>query len=628
MLNNVIRDANSKAKKEKELEEKALPSINELAAKSGKQDLTGESPVFQGSFGAAGGGFGISNGKEVFSKLGSEFALDKDKDLDYNTRLSVAQTGAEVLGRTLGGFKDQAVLGALDSLASWDVEDIYNVSIGNTEAEYGNWLNESEFAKNLREKTDNQIYTVGDDFGTVEYWGKFGQSLGYTGGIIAEMAAEQVALAYATGGTGNVAGLLSKGRLVKQAAFGSLKGVQEAYMNSNETRTTTYQEYISKGYDEEVAKEKANEAAALSYRAEVGPLMLLNALQFGATFGNLGKTKAFSKGKGVELGFSSAFEGIGELAVGNAIKNKTVKKGVGALVSATGEALEERVQSFTSEYGKRETLKTTLDNNLESDYINQDLGTAMLSGFVGGGFFNAAFKGVEKISNNKDLRRKNKQHEDFVQDSVKRSANVFQAAETIKKAYTEAASNYKADQSVENLEVLEKATIAVEQADYNAHLVNTANALQLDYIKGDGNTTAFDAHLSQMEVLSKAAKDVSSQDTNTQKEALELLQTYGILDGQGKEVSPGALDSIRETFEQNIKDSKEIRKTLESTLLNVTQDFNSALSIVQPKYNNTKHLQKIGQLEKSLDSKYKEDLSFTKLCGHHRSDTQQDKKRP
>lgn len=625
MLDKLVRNA---VKQNRKAPESLDEAVNNILADKNQEIQQGTTPEFIPSQGAGGGAINVQNSDEVFRLLGSDFATDQNKDLDYNTRLSINQTGAEALKRSLSGFKDQAMLGFIDSVGAWDIEDLYNVSIGNTEAEYGNWLTNSNFAKELKEKTGNEIYSVGDDFGTVEYWAKLGQSLGYTGGIIAEMAAEQVALAYTTGGSGNLAsvgGVASKLNLAKQALFGSFKGVQEAYMNSNETRSSTYQEYISRGYDEEIAQKKANEAAALSYRAEIAPLMALNALQFGMTFGKIGKTKAFSKGNNkLGVGFSDAFEELGEVVVGNKVKNKFLKKAIGGTLQASSEAVEEGVQNLASDYGKRETLRTTLDHNLNSDYINQDLGTSMLTGFIGGGFFNGAFKGVETLSNRKAVKQRNKQHKDFVTDATKRSANTFKAAEKVKQYYEDAAKQYENNPNPSTLSNLEKATIAVKQADYNAHLVNTANALELDYLKQDGDTVAFNSHVAQMQTLLDATNNLSSQDKDTQANALNILKQYGILDDKGLENYKGSLETIKNTFEQNIKDSQNIKKYLEDTLVNTTQDFSSALAIVQPKYNNDKHLQEINKIEQSLNNKYNKELSFQKLSseGKQRFETE------
>lgn len=560
----------------------------------GKTDYSG--------LGAGEGKFGTKAIPKYYEKIGSKLGWNPfslPQDMEREAYLN--QGGGEVLANTIAGFGTQALAGVIDSVAAYDMKGLYDMSVGNTEQQYGNWLN--EIGKNIREYSDEnfQIYQDGDSMWNTSYWAKQAQSLGYTGGIIAETIAEQVALAYLTGGTGNELGLASKARLMKtagQGLFGMFKGVQEGYMNALETQGNVYQKYKDLGYDEAEAQKKANEAATLGFRAEVGPLAALNALQFMTTFG-VAKS-AFTRGAGPNLGFSGGVETLIDRALPN-ITNKYGKAAVGFGVNALSEGVEEGIQTGVSKYAQHETLKSTGNASGDLDIWDKEMRDSVIGGVLGGGLFAGAGKMLNKYTQGTAAKQYSKAHDSFLADAVSRTSNTFENQQKVQQEYTEAAKAYNENKSKSNLSRLERASQMVKEAQYNSHLTNTVNALQLDYI--NGKTTAFETHIEQMQTLLDAA---NSGDIDT-------LKKYNIIGQDNKEKFEGAIDTIKNTFEQNIQDSHLIKEKLENNLLNVTSDFESAFDITKKEYLNTKKLDNVSEYATALNTMYSKDTQFNQL---------------
>lgn len=539
--------------------------------------------------------------EDIGNKLGwSPFSLPQDMEKEAY----LGQSGVEVFSNTVKGFGTQALAGAIDSMAAWDMEGLYDMASGNTEKEYGNWLN--EVGKDLREfsQENHQIYKDGDSMWNSSYWAGQIQSLGYTGGIIAEMIGEQVALAYLTGGSGNAPALASKARLMKmggQGMFGMWKGVQEGYMNALETSENVYQKYKDLGYDDEAATKKASEAASLGFRAEVGPLAALNALQFMTTFG-VAKS-AFNKASGPNLGFSGGVETLIDKALPN-INNKWAKAGAGFALNAASEGVEEGIQTGVGKYAEHEILKSTGDSEGDLNIWDSEMRDSMIGGVLGGGLFSGAGKLLEPYTKGTAAKQYSRAHDKFLSEAVSRASSTFEQQSKVADIYTEAEQTYKKDRSKRNLVKLQEAQQAVREAQYNVQLANTVNALQLDYITG--NTTAYESHVEQMQNILDAVNNGNVED----------LKKYGILDQSNKERFKGSIDTIKNTFEQNIKDSEFVKNSLENNLLNITSDFESAYGITKKEYINLKNIETISSYNNALDLMYNKDNQYNQLSSN------------
>lgn len=537
--------------------------------------------------------------KDIGDKLGWNPNTMLYPDMEKEAYLN--QGGGEVLANTIAGFGTQALAGVIDSVAAYDMKGLYDMSVGNTEQQYGNWLN--EIGKNIREYGDEnfQIYQDGDSMWNTSYWAKQAQSLGYTGGIIAETIAEQVALAYLTGGGGNAAGIASKTRLLKmggQGLFGMWKGVQEGYMNALETQGNVYKKYKELGYDEAEAQKKANEAATLGFRAEVGPLAVLNTLQFMTTFG-VAKS-AFTRGAGPNLGFSGGVETLIDRALPS-ITNKYAKNAIGFGVNALSEGVEEGIQTGISKYAQHETLKSTGNASENLDIWDKEMRDSVIGGVLGGGLFAGVGKLYNKYTQGTAAKQYSKAHDSFLSDAINRTSNAFADRDKVQKEYEQANIEYNRNKSKVNLDRLQRASQMVKEAQYNIHLTNTVNALQLDYL--NGKTTAFETHVEQMQILLDATKSGD----------VETLKKYNILDENNKEKFDGSIDVIKNTFEQNIKDSYLIKEKLENNLLNVTSDFEIAFDITKKQYLNIKNLEDISKYNTALNTLYSNDTQFKQL---------------
>lgn len=518
--------------------------------------------------------------------------------------LGAKQGSGEKWGRAALGFGKGMIGGFVDSVAAWDVKDIYDVSMGNHEEEFGNWLNTSELSKWAKDMDGLEVHSSGDSMFSESYWAKQTQSLGYTAGIIGEMMLEQVALAALTGGSGNVASLvgisskLRKLGLARQAAFGMTKGIQEGYMNALETAHAVEEKYKALGYDDKVAKAKAAEAATLNFRTEVGPLMVLNGLQFASMFGK--PARAFSKSKGVDTGFSSVGDGLFGMA-SKRIKSKRAKAGAEFIGQSLSEGLEETIQTTVSQYATRETLKTTHDAALNSDYFNRETLDSFVAGVMGGGIFSGGGMAFNKLTQGTGAKQAETAQIEFVDKAVSRTVDTFKDAADIAENQQKAQEAYNRSRTPTTENNLRDANAKVEAAKYNSQLVSTLNALELDYV--NGNTNAFDSHVGQMQEILDA---VESND-------VEALKKFGLVDSKGQEVYKGSLDIVRDTFEQNIKDSNQFRGILANNLNNVTSDFESAFDVSKLEFKNIKDIQHAQEIEADLEALYKVDGQFQQL---------------
>lgn len=529
----------------------------------------------------------------------SAYALPED--IEYEAAL--AQTGFEAFVNTGAGFWTQALAGVVDSVAAWDVKGVYDMAVGNAEEEYGNWLN--KIGEKIRDySNDNhQIYQKGDSLWSSRYWAQQAQSLGYTGGIIAEMLAEQALLATLTGGTGNAVGLASKMRLLKmggQAAFGMGKGIQEGYMNGLETMQQTYHTFKDKGYSDEEAAKLANKAATLGFRAEVGPLAALNAIQFMNTFG-MAKT-AFGKATAMNQGFSGGFETLAGALVPS-VTNKYGKAAIGLGINAVSEGFEEGIQAAAGKYAEHTVLKEEGYNVGNTKFFDdKEMRDSIIGGILGGFLMSGAGKVMNKYRSGIDGAKQYSEAYDAFGDTLyTRFSEAFAKQDEIATRFQNTLEEYRKNPTKENQAKFAAVSLEVQQAQTNDHLNNTVSALQFDYIQG--NTTAFEAHVEQMQVLLDA---VNNKDIDT-------LKKHGLVDALNNERFEGSFKKIQDTFAENIANSYSLKEKLENNLLNTTSDFDLAFDIAKEEFYNEKNLNKAEAFKQDLETLFATDPQFKQM---------------
>ena len=138
----------------------------------------------------------------------------RDSWSDFNVPQDIAekaftqQTIAEMVGDVVVGGAKRFGAGFIDSVGAWDISNMTAMAMNKTNVDYSNFFN--RIGKKLTDSAneENQIYQ--DPNGSIwngAYFANQVQQLGYTGGIVAEMIAEQLALTAMTGGSGNTAAL-------------------------------------------------------------------------------------------------------------------------------------------------------------------------------------------------------------------------------------------------------------------------------------------------------------------------------------------------------------------------------------------------------------------------------------
>ena len=435
--------------------------------------------------------YSIPQASEMFRLAGGSWNISRNDD--YNAELAANQGFGEQLLNTAIGGAYQYVAGFLDNF-NYDLPDMAGM-IGGEEKKYGSWL--SDITKDIRKAGEAYpIYQEGDSFADPAYWAKQGQNLAYSGGLITGAFAEQIALTALTADTLGASAplqamaLARKGNLLKSALFGAWKGVHEGYINGLETYNGTYENYLAKGKTQEEAIKAASNAASIGYRMEVGPLMALNALQFGL----VGKYNPFTKGgQSLNQGFSGAIEGFGDVAFKN-IKSKGLKTTAEFLTNAASEGFEEALQTGIGQYAQH---KVEVQDGLA--YGDLDLwNTEMVDSIVGGVLGGFLFGGLGTIKNGITKRNQEKSlgkdHDQFL-------ANVSVRIKDHMTSLQEAqASGNKP---------------LVEELETEMQMVNVFEALGMDYM--NGKETAFDSYVSHLGAISEAFE----------KKDLEALKEFG-----------------------------------------------------------------------------------------------------
>ena len=458
------------------------------------------------------------------NRLGVSLMPDYDFG-SVNQKLALEQPASEQAVNMVKGGSKQFLAGFLDNF-NYDIPDMVALVQGK-EQEYGNWL--SDFTEELRESAEeNPIYQDGASFSDPAYWMNQGKNLAFSVGLATGAMTEQAALSAITGATFGTGGALQGtvlaakmaklGRMGKGVAgnvlFGTGKGIHEGYINALETYKGTYDKFIDLGFNEADATKRAGQAAALGYKLEVGPLMALNALQFGT----IGKYNPF-KGKSVNLGYSGAMENITS-KIFPGVKNKFAKGALDMSLNAGSESIEEMIQTGVSKYAQYETVADAGYAFADLEIFDQEMTDSMVGGFLGGLVFGTMGKVVDRINKSKDKGAYGKQHDEFI-------AKVKQ-------------------KSMEDLKLLSGAfqegnKRKVDFLKYKMAKQGAVNAIFLDM--ANGKETAFESYIGGMQDILDAANSGDA----------EQLKTYGIETQED-------LENIKTTYPKLIQDTEQLKQ--------------------------------------------------------------------
>lgn len=522
------------------------------------------------------------------------------------------QSVGELVGDIIVGGTKRFGAGFLDSIGAWDVSNMTAMAMDKTNVDYSNWFN--RLGKKLTDNAneENQIYQ--DPSGSIwngAYFANQVQQLGYTGGIIAEMVAENILLNSVTGGTSAAATTAKGARLFanigKDALFGMAQGVKEAHMNALETQNNVFQKFKQLGFSDEEALIKSRKAANIHFKTETTALAGINALQNVMFLGSLSRgakniaKNAFNReGDKLSLGISDAFQNAGEKVIGAITPNKTVQKLTGWGLLAGSESIEEGVQTGIGVYAsnKVQGKDTTLD-----DLMTHEMRDSMIGGALGGVLLGAGFKAISNYTN-KDF---NKDYKNFLEDSINFSHNTLRAEDEARKNYNQIVKEYEANPSESNAKKLLNFKDELEKAKHNSSVATAFMSLKFDYAKGTGSTVAFDMHVAHMENVLEA---VNTGNT-------EQLKNYGLLDEDtGKERFAGSLETIKNTYQDNIDNALQVKKFFSETLGEDTNDFKVASDIVLAKFNRFQTQKRNNKIDEELNTAYSADEVFKNLSSN------------
>lgn len=465
---------------------------------------------------------------------------------NIESRASDVQGFWNKMGNSAVGFAKLAGAGMMQSIgSSYDVKQGIDIFTGNVDADYKNWFD--EVAEGMRNSAmeNNPLYGA-EDFNSVSYWANQVQQLGTTAGIAAHGFIEQALLSMVTAETGGAGAPLQAARLAstvrninlaKQFAFGSLKGITEAVMNSKETYDNVFNEYINReGVTYEQATSIAKEAATTHARLESAPLVLLNGLQW-MTIGKLNPFKSGGTAASLNTGFGGAFESLTDAIIPN-VKNKLVKGAVGYGLNAVSESLEEGIQTGIGGYAMYQADKKhggAEGKDLWGDYIfTHEMRDSMIGGAMGG----AVFKGMGDAFS----RTSNMVREKWFGQSDNKIAMYNNLTNSILAKGQADLNTIKEAISVGDNQKAERVRL-------RGNLNNVASALRIDMVKGDGATTAFDSYIAQMQ---NVLDSVRSND----QAALDKL---GLTEQED-------ISFVKDAYSQMINDAKAYRNTFENEL--------------------------------------------------------------
>jgi len=407
-------------------------------------------------------------------------------------------------GNAAKSFGANLAAGFLDSLgATLSPKETIDMALGNSENDYGNELN--KIAQNLMEWSQDKypVYDGGESMWSSAYWANLSKQATYSTGIIGESFVEQGILAATTGMIGNAVTIPNKITALLKAVkflnttnkikkignftFGLYQGVKEAYMNGLENLNNVQQEYINRGYSEEEARKIASEAATKSFRMELGPVMLLNGIQYGAL--GMGNYNPFKRGSVSDVGISGFTENIFTRMIPKTA-SKGVKRAADWVGNMTSESIEEGFQSFVQGVSKYQTDKERgfLEDKDIFDYtFNKDLRDSMISGGATGGLFKALGSVRNSIIDKNGKDRKN--------------------YERLINAFTESTAERAKTNLIElNKALEEKDEVKVRKIRQKMGYENIEAALMFDYMKNDENMTAYNSQINQLKEISDIIK--------------------------------------------------------------------------------------------------------------------------
>ena len=513
----------------KEMNNAANKSSQTFADKERKQLGGATLSDFRKQFGIKGNESGTNYNEQTSEMIRLLGAVDIQDGINYNANLTAYQSNLEKLARGAKMLGKGVISGFLQNLASWDFGSVRDMATGDTSKEFGNALTESALAKWAKDTTGLEIYQNGDDFGSTAYWSRFIGQQGFTLGIMAEMALEQGLLAITTGGAGNVAGAASKSRLLYNlltGVNGLYGGVREAWMNGLETQENVYNKMIQMGFSQEEAKKKASQAAAIGFRAEVGPTMLLNGIQSLATFGRFA-SKGINKAleESMDFGVSSAVGKIGNIFEKS--NNKFLKNAGVLLTDSLSEGVEEGFQTAVGTYATKEMYDKNGLRDSSMTYWNEEMRDSILMGALSGGMMAGFGKAVRGIGNWGKDKAIGESTEAFMKDVTNSSVIAIKELNEASLAYQKAFETYNKDKTKDNRNAMNEAKKNLIIAQEKQGTAQVLQAMELDQLKGNENNEVFNAHIEQID---SAIKALQSNDT-------DKLKGLGFIDENGQSVT-------------------------------------------------------------------------------------------
>lgn len=513
----------------KEMNNAANKSSQTFADKERKQLGGATLSDFRKQFGIKGNESGTNYNEQTSEMIRLLGAVDIQDGINYNANLTAYQSNLEKWARGAKMLGKGVISGFLQNLASWDFGSVRDMATGDTSKEFGNALTGSALAKWAKDTTGLEIYQNGDDFGSTAYWARFIGQQGFTLGIMAEMALEQGLLAITTGGAGNVAGAASKSRLLYNlltGVNGLYGGVREAWMNGLETQENVYNKMIQMGFSKEEARKKASQAAAIGFRAEVGPTMLLNGIQSLVTFGKFaskGLNKALEES--MDFGVSSAVGKVGNIFEKS--NNKFLKNAGVLLTDSISEGVEEGFQTAVGTYATKEMYEKNGLRDSSLSYWNEEMRDSILMGALSGGMMAGFGKAVRGIGNWRNNKAINESTEAFMKNVTNNSVVAIKELNEASKAYQKAFENYNKDKTKDNRNAMNKAKKNLIIAQEKQGTAQVLQAMELDQLKVNENNEVFNAHIEQID---SAIKALQSNDT-------DKLKGLGFIDENGQSVT-------------------------------------------------------------------------------------------
>lgn len=367
------------------------------------------------------------------------------KDLDFfpeedrEDRISLNTSGWEQAGQAIYNTAVEATVGTLEGAALLPGVDSLLGAIGESETGYGNFL--SDVFADVKEGMKSDVYQTQqarEGFAPMDgsWWASNADTLASTLTLMIP-AMGMTKLLGAVGKMSKMAamrnGLVTTETLINNAnainkieKVGSILGASaiqrwtENTMEAQGTFEDTYQSALQMGMSDEVAREKAGNAAAKTWGAG-----WLNMAQDVIQFGTIGK-------------------GIGKFssrAAKTAAANKKgfLKRGAGLAGVMASEALEEADQYIISQEAKKSELNddykfSGLYDRLVNDYVEDpEFHTSMFFGALGGGVFKGIGDAVENYSDKRTRKvideRKQKiesqLNDDYIKDAGIDTALIF-----------------------------------------------------------------------------------------------------------------------------------------------------------------------------------------------------------